>query len=158
MADLYRVVNITGLETIWKQIAATWRERSQGREGPSAEIRTLIMLRQVELWVALPDRDHLARDYRNQPLGVVLTWPQEKRLIAHMVAGRKLLTWLRQAVDRLESHRRAAKLEGTDIYARLRWRPYLNLAILDFPDMTIHAEDGLKILPAVMSAMVKQSA
>ena len=153
MADLYRV-NPGALESIWKQVSATWKERSQGREGPSAEIRTLIMLREVQLWVALPDAQHLKRDHRNQPLGVVLSWPQAPRLTVHMVAGRKISTWLRQAVDRLDSYGRAHSLEGIDIYARLRWKPYLNLAILDFPDVTIQEDGGLK----VMAAPVKRSA
>ena len=149
MADLYRV-NPGSMESIWKQVSATWRERSQGREGPSAEIRTLIMLREVDLWVALPDRDHLARDYRNQPLGVVVGWPEAKRLVVHMLAGRKISTWLRPAVDRLDAYRRAKSLEGIDIYARSRWRPYLNLAAFNFPEVTIHTEDGLAILAVPM--------
>jgi hypothetical protein len=151
-ADLYRV-NISGLGTIWKQISATWRERSQGREPPSAEIRTLIMLREVELWLALPDHDHLARDYRNQPLGVVLVWVEGKRLLAHMVAGRKLSTWIRPAIDTLKKYRDSLGLDALDIYIRLRWRPYLTLAGAESTGVIIHAQDGIKILP-----VLKQSA
>jgi hypothetical protein len=118
------------------------------------------MLREVQQWVALPDQDHL-RDHRNQPLGVVLTWGEGKRLIAHMVAGRKLLTWMHRAIDRLKNHRDSLELDALEIYARLRWRPYLALAIADSKGVIIHAEDGFKILPVfklVIPKPVKQSA
>lgn len=141
MADLYQI-SPGGLESVWKQLSATWRERSRGREGPTAEIRTLIMLREVQLWAALPDQRYLARDHRNQPLGVVLTWPHAKRLAVHMVAGRKLTTWIHEAAARLHDCAESCGLKGLDVYARVHWRPFMAQAFWA-PNMSIWEEDML---------------
>ena len=148
MADLYQV-SPGGLESIWKQLSATWRERSRGRKEPTAEIRTLIMLREVQLWVALPDHEHLSRDHRNQPLGVVLSWPAANRLAVHMLAGRKLTAWLRPAARKLDTFARSRNLVGIDLYARVQWHPYLNLAFADaLSPVAIERDDGLQIMAA----------